>query len=163
MQAIYDHKLALPLFSKLTYLKIYDWMFFYGADCLENLLAQCVVLKTLAIEERRDPKHRTDKRDRISISRRDIIAYLFQQSRMVGLLCHLKRIKFHLLQVKCGEDEAFMSFLKFFVNNGMVLEELTVLGRHLTVVQRLAFRKELSTLPRVLDNRCRVLVDIWWC
>lgn len=144
-----DHNnLHLPLYDKLTYLKICIWGCLFDCQSLEYLLARCIVLETLVFEhkEERSPAR----------ARTTSIPYLLQQSRLNGLLCHLKTIEVKVNKI--DNVEALMRIIEFFLNNAEFLEKLTVGVRQARPAQLLKIKRKLLRLPRV-SQKCGVFVD----
>lgn len=144
IQRFCDHNIDLPLFIKLTYLKIHDWGVLLDLHCLEYLLAQCVVLETLVFEQRALLKETYLRRR---------TRHFLQQSRLTGLLCHLKRIEIYLLEIK--DAEVLVKIIKFFLDNAKVLEELTVLV--VSFLKRPEIMREIFALPS-LSKKCRMIL-----
>lgn len=153
LRGLHYYGLQLPLFSKLTYLKVYDSTFIFDARCLEYLLAECIVLETLIVEVNHDPW----------LWRRKNYMFSLEQSRLVDMLCHLKIFEIKLLKIWDAEAKALMKLIEFFLNNANVLEKLTVLVRDFQFPldkQPASVRELLTTSPRI-SKKCQVVFGEW--
>lgn len=147
-----DHNLPLPLYDKLTYLKICYWGCLLNVRCLEYLLAQCIALETLSFEQQEERSITRTAQTAQTTS----TPYLLQESRLAGLLCHIKRIEVKVSKIE--NAEAIMKIIEFFLNNAAVLEELNIGVRQAPHSQVFDIMRELLILPRV-SKKCRVVFN----
>lgn len=144
----HDHILHLPLYDKLTYLKICYWDCLTDIRSLEYLLARCIVLETLVFEQHEEGS--------LARTTTTSLPHLLLQSQLTGLLCHLKRIEINVFKV--DDAKALLGIIKFFLKNAMVLEKLIVSVRQACPEQLSKIEQVLLRLPRV-SEKCQVFVN----
>ncbi|GLT67353.1 hypothetical protein SLA2020_396680 [Shorea laevis] len=141
-----QHNVSIPLLVKVTFLKILDWDFYFDFDCLQYLLAHCVVLEFFALTGSIFKGHPT-------------INCSLQQSPPTCLLFHLKTIEIwsHRMEV-----EAYMKIVEFFLKNAVVLEDVEVFTGRIPPEHQLKIMRELLMLPSV-SKECRVFLNTSNC
>lgn len=143
LQDLQHHNTPIPVFSKLTSLKSWDWKFESGFNGLEYFMSRCVVLETLELKELLQ----------FSTGRDTDIQFALPQSPPICLSSHLKTVEIRFERRKRAEP--LMALFTFFLKNGKVLEELKICGNFIAPAQRLEIMRELSSFPSVSEN-CKV-------